>query len=106
MRGRSPQTPTLAVATGLESWGFSQTRDTNAARKRPPVWRSDDAALVEPRGHSKCIERPMIVVRYAVPAVDGNVHSVCPGHEAQAVDHEADLSVAGEFVRLRSFDIG
>src|SRR5687767_14558142 len=105
MRGRPPQTPRLPVATGLESWAFSQARDTNAARERPPVWRSDDAGLVEPRGHSNGIERPMIVVRNAVPAVDGNVHRVCPGHEAQAVDHEPDLSVAGEFVRLRSFDI-
>ena len=48
----------------------------------------------------------MIVVRCAVPAMDSNVHRVCAGHEAQAVNHEPHLSVTAEFVRLGPFDIG
>jgi len=47
----------------------------------------------------------MIIVRYAVPAVDSNVHRVRARHETQAVDHEPDLRVASEFKRFRSFDI-
>ena len=47
----------------------------------------------------------MIVVRCAVLAVDGDVHLVSARDEAQAVDDEADLSVAGELARLSSLDI-
>src|SRR4030095_13528240 len=97
---------TPAVATGLESWQFSQTRNADAARKRPPVWRSDDASVVHFRRDPDGIERPMIIVRYAVPAVNSNVHRVRASHEAQAVDHEPDLRVAAEIMRLRSLDIG
>src|SRR6186997_2402778 len=97
--------PTPAVATESESWRFSQTRNPDAARKRPPVWGSDDAGLVQCRGDADGVERPMIIVRYAVFAVNGNVHRERASHEAQAVDHKPDLSVAGKFVRLCSFNI-
>src|SRR5262245_47557314 len=70
------------------------------------MWRSDDAGLVESRGHPDRVERSVIVVRDTVAPMDGNIHFVGSCNQAQTLDDEFDLAVTREFPRLSSLDVG
>src|SRR5262245_10970889 len=48
----------------------------------------------------------MIIVRYAVLAMHGNVYLVGACHKAEALNHKVNLGVAVELPRIRPLDVG